>query len=102
MDRLVLSGVGGKLFTSTDSGESWRELDSQTEAGLSGGIWLADGSALIVGADGVMLKVSPDLASVEKSQRDNGLPLSSVVRTTPGELVLVGLGGIQSATLTEQ
>lgn len=94
-DRLILSGVGGKLFTSVDGGDNWTELDSQTEAGLSGGAWLVDGSALVVGADGIMLRVSSDLSSVEKYQRDNGLPLSSVVRTTQDHWVLVGLGGIQ-------
>ncbi|MEH6579938.1 MAG: YCF48-related protein [Amphritea sp.] len=101
LDRLVLSGVGGKLFTSVDSGESWTELDTQTEAGLSGGTWLADGSALIVGADGILLKVSSDLSSVQKFQRDNGLPLSSVMNISEDKLVLVGLGGIQTLNAGE-
>jgi len=100
-DQIVLSGVGGKLFVSHDSGDSWRELDSQTEAGLSGGSWLADGSALIVGADGIMLNVSADLMSVHKYQRDNGLPLSSVVTVEQDQLVLVGLGGIQTLNAVE-
>ncbi|WP_372832294.1 YCF48-related protein [Pontibacterium sp.] len=100
-DRLVLSGVGGKLFVSADSGQSWNELDTHTEAGISGSTWLADGSALIVGADGVMLNVSPDLASVKKYQRDNGLPLSSVVVANNGGLVLVGLGGVQTLSTSE-
>ncbi|MEH6579071.1 MAG: YCF48-related protein [Amphritea sp.] len=101
LDRLLLSGVGGKLFISPDSGNSWRELDSHTEAGLSGGSWLPDGSALIVGADGVMLRISPDLSSVEKFQRDNGLPLSNVITTENDGLVLVGLGGIQTLQVGE-
>lgn len=100
-DRIVLSGVGGKLFVSRDSGESWHELDSQTEAGLSGGTWLADGSALIVGADGIMLNLSADLTTVRKYQRENGLPLSSAVTVEQGKLVLVGLGGIQSLNAAE-
>lgn len=95
-DRLILSGVGGKLFTSNNGGESWLELDSFTEAGLSGGTWLADGSALVVGADGVILHISADLTSAKKFQRENGLPLSSVIQQARGDLVLVGLGGIQS------
>ncbi|MEH6577657.1 MAG: YCF48-related protein [Amphritea sp.] len=101
LDRLVLSGVGGKLFTSVDGGESWLELDSQTEAGLSGGIWLDDGSALVVGADGVMLHISADLSSVNKFQRENGLPLSSVMIISEDKLVLVGMGGIQTLNVGE-
>lgn len=100
-DRIVLSGVGGKLFVSRDSGETWQELDSHTEAGLSGGMWLADGSALIVGADGIMLNVSAELTSVHKYQRDNGLPLSSMATVEQDRLVLVGLGGVQTLNAAE-
>ncbi|MEH6577661.1 MAG: YCF48-related protein [Amphritea sp.] len=96
LDRIILSGVGGKLFTSVDGGDSWKELDTHTDAGLSGGTWLADGSALIVGADGILLHITADLDSVRKSQRDNGLPLSGVTVTENGGLILVGLGGIQT------
>jgi len=96
LDRLILSGVGGKLFTSVDGGESWVELNSQTEAGLSGGSWLSDGSALVVGGDGILLHIAADLASVSKTQRDNGLPLSGVLQKPQGDFILVGLGGVQS------
>lgn len=95
-DWLILSGVGGKLFTSVDGGNNWRELDTRTDAGLAGGTWLNDGSAMIVGVDGLMLQVASDLASVTKHQRNNGLPLSSVAQLAKDNYVVVGLGGIQS------
>jgi photosystem II stability/assembly factor-like uncharacterized protein len=98
---LLAFGVGGKLFSSTDSGNSWLEISTGIESGLAGGSWLSDGSALIVGADGVMLKVSSDLKRVAKYQRDNGLPLNNVMQSGPDSLVLVGLGGIQKVLLTE-
>lgn len=100
-DILLAFGVGGKLFSSTDSGNNWLEISAGIKSGLAGGSWLADGSALIVGADGVMLKVSSDLKRVAKYQRDNGLPLNNVMQTGPDSLVLVGLGGIQRMLLTE-
>jgi len=100
-DMLLAFGVGGKLFSSTDSGNSWLEIATSIESGLAGGSWLKDGSALIVGANGVMLKVSSDLKHVAKYQRDNGLPLNNVMQTGPDSLVLVGLGGIQRMLLTE-
>ncbi|GGO85305.1 hypothetical protein GCM10011348_33520 [Marinobacterium nitratireducens] len=95
-DQLLLSGVGGKLFSSDDGGERWREIRTGTEAGLSGGTWLADGSALVVGADGVLLHVAADLKSAKKYQRDNGLPLSNALQQASGDFVLVGLGGLQA------
>ena len=100
-DILLAFGVGGKLFSSIDSGNSWLEIATGIESGLAGGSWLSDGSALIVGADGVMLKVSSDLKRVAKYQRDNGLPLNNVMQSGPDSLVVVGLGGIQKMSLTE-
>ncbi len=95
-DELVLFGVGGKLFVSGDGGENWANIETGTTAGLSGGAWLADGSAMLVGADGVLLKVAADLGSVHRSHRENGLPLSSVLELSDGGFIFVGLGGIQS------
>lgn len=95
-DRLILSGAGGKLFTSTDGGKTLRELHTQTQVVLADGSWLADGSALIVGADGVLLKVSSDLQSVTPHEQENGLPLNTAIQVPDGGYVLVGLGGIQA------
>ncbi len=101
IDRLVLSGVGGIIYTSQDSGDTWKKLNSHTEAGLSGGTFLPDGSVLVVGADGIMLRISADLSRVHKMQRDNGLPLSNVLLTADQQLILVGLGGVQTLKLSE-
>ncbi len=94
-DQLVAMGVGGVLYTSVDSGDSWHRVDTATEAGLAGGSWLADGRALIVGADGIVLILDHDLRSAEKHQTENGMPLASVVSTAGGAPVAVGLAGIQ-------
>ena len=101
IDRLVLSGVGGIIYTSLDGGDTWQKLNSHTEAGLSGGTFLPDGSVLVVGADGIMLRISADLSRVHKMQRDNGLPLSNVLLTADKKLILVGLGGVQTLKLSE-
>lgn len=95
-DWLIASGVGGQVFTSKDGGDNWKELNTGTEAGLAGGTWLADGSAVIVGANGVMVHVAPGLNSVNKYQVNSGLPLSDVVRLAEGPYLMVGLGGIHS------
>ena len=96
LDRIVLSGVGGILYASADGGESWIELDSGTEAGLSGMTNLTDGSVAAVGYGGMLLHIGADLATVTLHPRDNGLPLSSLVDPgTGGQLVLTGFGGPQ-------
>jgi photosystem II stability/assembly factor-like uncharacterized protein len=100
-DQLILFGVGGVLYTSTDGGDHWDLVDTGIDTGLSGGAWLDDGSALIVGADGMVLQLSKDLQVVSQQGIENGLPLSAVVSTENQGLVLVGLGGIQSMNIEQ-
>lgn len=102
LDRIVLSGVGGVIFTSTNSGETWQKLETGTQAGLSGGIWLADGSGVIVGHDGMVLRLDPDLTRVKPFPQENGLPLSSGTVLESGALVMVGFGGVQIINLPQK
>ncbi len=99
MDQLVLVGVGGILYTSLDSGDSWNKIETQTEAGLASAAWLADGSVLIVGADGVVLKLDASLQKLEKHQTEAGLALSRALPLNQNQALMVGFGGIQEFKL---
>jgi photosystem II stability/assembly factor-like uncharacterized protein len=100
-DRILLCGVGGVVYASTDSGQTWQRLDAGTQVILSGGTWLADGSAVIVGHDGMVLRIDPGLTRVERFPQENGLPLGAVTALGAQELVLVGFGGVQKITLPQ-
>ena len=100
-DRIVLSGVGGVVYASTDSGQTWQLLDTGTQVGLSGGTWLADGSAVIVGHDGMVLRIDPTLSRVDRFPQENGLPLGAVTVSGAEALVLVGFGGTQTIALPQ-
>ncbi|MEY8205959.1 MAG: YCF48-related protein [Bermanella sp.] len=93
-DQLILFGVGGVVFTSHDGGDSWSRLKTDTEDGLSSGTWLADGSALLVGANGVVVTIDNSLRLTTVSHTESGLPLSSVVAPSSLQRIVVGLGGI--------
>jgi photosystem II stability/assembly factor-like uncharacterized protein len=94
-DRILLSGVGGVVYASTDSGQNWQRLDTGTQVILSGGTWLADGSAVIVGHEGMVLRINPSLTRVERFPQENGLPLGAVTASGIQDLFLVGFGGVQ-------
>jgi photosystem II stability/assembly factor-like uncharacterized protein len=100
-DQLVLFGVGGVVFTSLDGGESWNELDSPTEVGLYSGAWLEDGSALIVGSEGMVMKLDPSLQTISPFPTKDGHPISSVVVLESGKLVTTGIG-IQKIDVLKQ
>ena len=94
-DSLLLFGVGGIVYTSPDSGQSWNQVDTGIGSGLAGGAFLDDGSAVVVGMEGVVMKL--ELASSQVLALhliDNGLPLNAVVQNED-KLILAGLGGIQ-------
>lgn len=98
-DWIVLFGVAGALYVSKDSGGSWNPLDSKTDVGLSGGTWMPDGSAVIVGADGIILKLDQSLGSAQPLSHESGLPFNAVTTVDGNRLILVGYGGIQSFEL---
>ncbi len=99
--ELVLVGVGGMLWTTQDSGETWHQQDSGTEAGLAAAAWIADGSVAIIGADGIVLLLDKSLQTVRKFQTDSGLPLSGVLPISDKELLMVGFGGFHTFNLSE-
>ncbi len=93
-DQIAAFGVGGFLYTSIDGGENWTLVDTGTNAGLAGGTWLDDGSAVIVGADGVQVRLSEDLNKASASYREDGLPMNAVMQMADGSLLQSGLFGL--------
>jgi photosystem II stability/assembly factor-like uncharacterized protein len=92
--QVVLFGIGGNLFSTDDNGENWKAIDVGTQASLAGGAPLGDGSMVIVGSDGVVIKLNSSNNKYTLHSRDDRMPLSSVVPTNDGSFVLVGLAGI--------
>lgn len=55
-DHVLAFGLRGHVFESTDLGVTWSEVPTGTELSLMGGAALADGGAVIVGANGIILQ----------------------------------------------
>lgn len=93
-ERLVFFGVGGRIFVTDDKGQSWRQVEVDTTAGLAGGSLLADGSIIIVGSDGVVVKGDAEAQKFTVQVRDDRLPLTAVKPVGVKQYVTVGIAGI--------
>ncbi|MGA4472953.1 WD40/YVTN/BNR-like repeat-containing protein [Ectopseudomonas chengduensis] len=103
---LLAYGLRGHLFRSTDFGGSWQQIRLDTagngplEFGLSGAVLLADGSIVVVGHGGTVLKSGDGGRSFSLFNRPDRLSLVAVAAADKGQLVLVGQGGVRLATAT--
>lgn len=103
---LLVYGLRGHLFRSTDFGSSWQAISLTTdhngplEFGLADGNRLADGSIVVVGHGGTVLKSTDDGRSFSVINRADRLSLAGVAAMENGNLILVGQGGVHTAAPT--
>lgn len=94
-DRVLVFGLRGNVFESRDLGDSWNALDSGTEQSLQGGAALANGGAVLVGSNGVVLVRSGADAQLEPFDQADGGVLAGVLPAGGArELVVVGERGV--------
>lgn len=99
-------GLRGNLYRSSDFGGSWQRIDVKSargnglEYGLSGGALEDDGSVVLVGHGGSVLKSTDHGGSFSLVNRADRLSLSSVAVAANGNLILVGQAGVQVAAPT--
>ena len=103
---LLVYGLRGHVFRSTDFGDTWEQIVVHTpgngpiEFGLSSSTLLADGSIIIVGHGGTVLKSTDNGKSFSLVNRLDRLSIASVAALDNGNLILVGQGGLHIATPT--
>lgn len=100
-DRVLGFGPGGVVWASSDSAETWTKLENKSTAGLLGGAWLPDGSAVVVGHEGMLLRIDRLLGKVTSHPNESGLPFSAVLPASEKSLVLVGFGGPQVVAIPQ-
>jgi photosystem II stability/assembly factor-like uncharacterized protein len=93
-DHVLAYGLRGNIFESTDQGNSWNKIESGSNTTLLGGIALANGGAVLVGTNGLLL-TRKDAASAfvaSKIETASGeMPvLSAAIDTGAGQFILVG------------
>jgi photosystem II stability/assembly factor-like uncharacterized protein len=93
-EQRIAYGIAGQLVVCAAGPDSCSAIVSGVESGLLGGTWLADGSAVIVGNDGVSLRLSADLKTIETFPTP--IPsLFGAAAVLHGKVAIVGYGGVQ-------
>lgn len=97
---LLAYGLRGNLFRSTDFGSTWEPVELKAargalEFGLSGATLLEDGSIVIVGNGGSVVRSSDDGQSFSVFNRPDRISVSGVTAAGNGNLILVGQGGVR-------
>ncbi|HNR92668.1 MAG TPA: hypothetical protein PKO41_09605, partial [Dokdonella sp.] len=93
-ERVLAFGLRGHVFESDDLGTNWREVDTGTELSLMGGAPLDGGGAVVVGANGTILRRSSVDAPLALSTHTAAGVIASVLPTAGGSLVIAGENGL--------
>ncbi|MDZ3990645.1 hypothetical protein PspTeo4_02936 [Pseudomonas sp. Teo4] len=100
---LLAYGLRGNLFRSTDFGDSWQPIELKAERGalefgLASATLLDDGTLVLVGNGGSVLRSHDDGQTFSVYNRADRIALAGVSGLADGGLLLVGQGGVHLAT----
>ncbi len=94
-EHVLAYGLRGHVFESMDLGTTWNEVATGTELSLMGGTSLADGGAIIVGANGTVLRRTQGDAGFSRFTSSAAGAIAGVVPAgTDGELLIAGENGV--------
>jgi photosystem II stability/assembly factor-like uncharacterized protein len=97
--ELIVAGLRGNAFRSADQGETWTAVNLPTSASVVGSIRLGDGRIVLATQTGELLLSDDDGQSFDKLATDPLFPVSAIEEGRPGEVVVVGLGGVRVVKL---
>lgn len=97
-DHLLAFGLRGKVYESDNLGVSWHAVETKTLATLMGGVALADGGAILVGANGALLMrkngQSPFILNTFENAAGETPVLANAVPVADGNYLLVSDKGV--------
>lgn len=94
-DALLVFGLRGNLYRSTDFGSRFEPVGSDNNNTLAGGSWSPDGGIVLAGGDGTALLSDDGGQTFRKHALDDHLALAAGL-SRDGTLILVGQGGVKT------
>lgn len=99
--ELIAAGLRGNAFHSVDQGETWFAITLPSSASVVDSIRLADGRIVLATQAGELLISEDDGQSFQSLQTGGLFPVAAIEEGRPGELVVVGLGGVRVMNLNQ-
>jgi photosystem II stability/assembly factor-like uncharacterized protein len=90
---ILVGGLRGTIYRSTDDGRSWRESKTETKASITD-MTEAGGKVLAVGLDGFLLESDNGGASFRGTQREDRMPFTAVAVASNGRVVKFSKQGV--------
>ena len=90
---LLVGGIRGTIYRSTDDGRSWREAKSEFKSSITD-FAEAGGKVHAAGRDGVFLESDDHGATFKGSQREDRLPFTAISVNSVGKLVKFSKQGV--------
>jgi photosystem II stability/assembly factor-like uncharacterized protein len=97
-DHILAFGLRGNIYESDDLGDNWHKVDSGVNSSLIGGQALANGGAILVGSNGVVLirkdAASPFVLSSYHNAAGETPVLANAFDAGNGQFLLIGDKGV--------
>lgn len=98
---IVLGGLRGRMFRTTDEGQSWEDVQKPPGSSLVASVKLADGRLIFAGIAGDMLISSDNGATFSRLMLSSGNRIYTLEEGPSGTLLVGGPAGIQKLTLPQ-
>lgn len=90
----IAYGLKGNIYISHNQGENWSKIQSNTEASISAATQLRDGTVILATQAGTLLAGSDHSDSFKVINQLPGFPVTSMVESDSGDLIITGLRGV--------
>jgi photosystem II stability/assembly factor-like uncharacterized protein len=94
LNGVLVYGLRGNVYRSSNLGDDWEHIEVNTEQTLNSGSAFKDGTIMLVGNNGVVLKSYDSGRNFTSKVREDRSSLVGITESKDGGIVLVGNGGL--------
>jgi photosystem II stability/assembly factor-like uncharacterized protein len=98
---LVVYGMRGNAFRSTDGGATWTPLETKTTAGITSGAVLPDGRIVLATYSGMLLSAD-ERGVISSIPAANPMAYAAVAAVGADSVVLAGSSGVRIETVKKK